>query len=755
MDFLKEIELITKKYLAEAGLDYSHNKLGETKFTKTDGSEDYIQAIIEATATSKNITKAEAQKIFDTHVAAAIKKMEKSPKINNTMMTNIAESVAFELLDEIPDMNIKFEKRVFQELFQEVKSEVPEFYPLSNMFEPKRIDPSIYYSPDKLYPEFNSIGTAACTPDAKLIFNVPFMEKLMKFAVLKGIKASPKHLHGKKYESQGGKIPDSYLYCEFVLLHEIMHYGNGDFYYEKAYNLNGNIVNYVGDFITNYNLVKSGYEQLPIGLFNDEINYDRYPSYQRMYDIVEEELNKLSKDEQQNMMDQLDKMGDAMPANGEGADPQRSPKQQQQPQDGQDGQPQDGQSQDGQSQDGQPQDGQDGQSQDGQSQDGQGSGDGQSQDGQSQDGQGSGDEKNSDDDKKNGSGAGKESDEEREEQKRKEAEAKADMQAQKERAKEQDQNEKDGKTSGTAPANGQPKGKVPDKIDETRKSNEQTLENAQQDVARETKTGMNKDAISPGAIASMMSGENNGTGKNSADGNPYALAERQYKPKMNWKQLLKKMVPSGLIQTETYAKPSRRTTSSMVSIAQTGSGVVKPGTKEESSDKRGLCFVLDNSGSTMDKIGEMQNDIMMLMAKEAKKINGTMYVLKFSNDVHYFKVDIKRKKYARITDVEDFIKTGSSNIKCDQPIKSLFRSSYGGGTELTAKITMAVKTLFAQKFNVILFSDSDIVAGHNGSQLKQIFKAGKKQLALIGCDKTDYKNYVDLLGDKGNITYYA
>ena len=329
------------------------------------------------------------------------------------------------------------------------------------------------------------------------------------------------------------------------------------------------------------------------------------------------------------------------------------------------------------------------------------------------------------------------------------------MQAQKERAKEQDQNEKDGKTSGTAPANGQPKGKVPDKIDETRKSNERTLENAQQDVARETKTGMNKDAISPGAIASMMSGENNGTGKNSADGNPYALAERQYKPKMNWKQLLKKMVPSGLIQTETYAKPSRRTTSSMVSIAQTGSGVVKPGTKEESSDKRGLCFVLDNSGSTMDKIGEMQNDIMMLMTKEAKKINGTMYVLKFSNDVHYFKVDIKRKTYARITDVEDFIKTGSSNIKCDQPIKSLFRSSYGGGTELTAKITMAVKTLFAQKFNVILFSDSDIVAGHNGSQLKQIFKAGKKQLALIGCDKTDYKNYVDLLGDKGNITYYT
>ena len=67
---------------------------------------------------------------------------------------------------------------------------------------------------------------------------------------------------------------------------------------------------------------------------------------------------------------------------------------------------------------------------------------------------------------------------------------------------------------------------------------------------------------------------------------------------------------------------------------------------------------------------------------------------------------------------------------------------------------MAVKTLFTQRFNVVLFSDSDIVGGNNSTQLKQIYNAGKKQLALIGCDKNDYKNYVNLLGDKGNITYY-
>lgn len=754
MDYLNEMDEILKKYLMEAGLDYSHNKLGETKFTTTTGSEPYIQDIIKQYATAAKITVPAAEKIFKDASDKAISKMVKSPKMNGTMMQNIAESIAFDMLKAIPMEDIKFEKRVFQEIFQEVKSEVPEFYPLTNGFEPKRIEASIYYSPDKLYPEFNSIDTAACTPDAKLIFNVPFMRELVKFATLKGVKASSLHLHGKKYESQGGDIPDAYVYCEFVLLHEIMHYGNGDFYFEKAFNLNGNIVNYVGDFITNYNLVKSGYAQLPIGLFNDEINYDRYNSYQQMYNVVEDELNKLSPEDQKNMMDQLDDMGDNMPQNGEGSTPNNKPK--------------DGQKQKGQGKPGEPSD------ENSEPQDGDGSGKGKpGDDQQSQDGAGSGsdgDKKQSDEEKDGSGDSGKESDdkktdkkgssgdsaEDKAEQKRKEEEAKADMKAQSERAKEQAENEKAGKTSGTAPSDlSKPKGEVPKSLDDIMKGKADALGNAQSDRTRETQTGMNPDAMKPGDIAAMMSGENTGTGKNSADGNPYNLGERQYKPKMNWKAMLKKMVPSGVIENETYSKPSRRTTSSMVTVAQTGAGVVKPGVKEEDSEKRGLCFVLDNSGSTMDKIGAMQNDIMMLMQKEAKKINGIMYVMKFSNDAHYFKIDIKKKKYARITDVAEFVATGKSSVKPDKPVAELFKSSYGGGTELTAKITMAVKTLFTQKFNVVLFSDSDIVGGNNSTQLKQIYNAGKKQLALIGCDKNDYKNYVNLLGDKGNITYYA
>ncbi len=287
------------------------------------------------------------------------------------------------------------------------------------------------------------------------------------------------------------------------------------------------------------------------------------------------------------------------------------------------------------------------------------------------------------------------------------------------------------------------------------KDNAAKLDAAQKDTEKQTKTGMSKDAMTPGALSDMMSGLDTGTGKNSADGNPYHLGEKQYKPKLNWKQMLKKMVPSGFVSTDTYSKPSRRTTSSMVSISQTGSGVVKPGTKKEDSDQKGLCFVLDNSGSTMGAIGAMQNDIMNLIQKEAKKLNNDLYVMKFSNDVHYFKVDVKKKKYARITDVEEFINLGKSSVKCDTPMASLFKTSYGGGTELTSKVTIAIKSLLQHaNFNVILFSDTDIVSGENAKQLKAIYALGKKQFALIGCDINDYKAFVDLLGDKNNISHF-
>jgi hypothetical protein len=111
----------------------------------------------------------------------------------------------------------------------------------------------------------------------------------LDWAFLKGIK--PKQI---KYQNNGGKIPPEYAYIEFLLMHEYLHYSEADFYYHRIIpKANSKIINYVGDFRSNYLLVKSGYEQLPMGLFNDKINYDRQKTYREMYDVVKGEFDKM------------------------------------------------------------------------------------------------------------------------------------------------------------------------------------------------------------------------------------------------------------------------------------------------------------------------------------------------------------------------------------------------------------------------------------------------------------------------------
>jgi hypothetical protein len=132
-----------------------------------------------------------------------------------------------------------------------------------------------------------------------------------------------------------------------------------------------------------------------------------------------------------------------------------------------------------------------------------------------------------------------------------------------------------------------------------------------------------------------------------------------------------------------------------------------------------------------------------------------MYIIKFSNDVHLFKLDIKKKKYGRIIDINEFIKTGKSDVVCNKNAMELFKSTYGGGTNLNTKISnIVVKLKTKLNFNTVLFSDTDVAYGDNARTLKRIYKQiGPKAFALIGTDETDYKAFVDLLGDKKNITH--
>jgi hypothetical protein len=244
----------------------------------------------------------------------------KAPLLYSTAIKNGVESSLFSVLQHTGDdvqvpNSPKFNVPVFYKLVRYIKIEHGEFFPLRSFVDSKYLDnPVFIISPDPKHSEFDAVTTACATPTGKFVFNKGFCQKLLDYAHLKGLK--PK---GRKYVSNGGDIPDEWAYIEFLIIHEFMHYTQGDFHYGKVFKgVSPTILNYVGDFRTNYLLVKSGLTQLPIGLYSDDINYDRQKTYKEMIDVVTDQMKNLKDEDMEKLMQATGETDSHEPGNEEG-----------------------------------------------------------------------------------------------------------------------------------------------------------------------------------------------------------------------------------------------------------------------------------------------------------------------------------------------------------------------------------------------------------------------------------------------------
>ena len=258
------------------------------------------------------------------HIADDMKKIKdletKSKILYETIAENYIESTVFNLLQDHKvhvDGAPKFSTILFTKLFRRIRVENSSLFPLRNFVDPKALEPRIVFVPDAKgrAEKFESVDTACATPDGEFVFNTEFMQYLLNFAHLKELK--PK---GAKYECNGGDIPNEYSYIEFLIKHELYHYSYADFHYQKALNGDSKIINWVGDFRSNYDLVKSGTDQLPIGLYSKHVNYDTQKTYKEMYDLVKSEMDKLTDKERKDVEDMMDGMTDSHQDTGESSE---------------------------------------------------------------------------------------------------------------------------------------------------------------------------------------------------------------------------------------------------------------------------------------------------------------------------------------------------------------------------------------------------------------------------------------------------
>ena len=300
--------------MLEARLKQTKNKIGQTKFSKHTFDDAHIKKVLEKVSSETGLKVEELQAGINEEKTKFQDMRDKAPMLYGTIMDNIIESETFNLLEKhnlsrFSEGASEFDQEVFDDLVKDIKVEFPRFWPMENL-DGKILDNDqwiIIPSPYKKNEKFNNIPTAAATPSGEFIFNSNFCQRLIDFAHIKKVK--PK---SKFFKCRGGDIPDDYSYIEFLIIHEVMHYTMSDWHYQKKFNETPEVSNWVGDFRTNYLLAKSGFDQLPVGLFSDQINYDRM-DMRGMYEAVRSEFNKLTKDQQKKVEDAIGKITDEHP----------------------------------------------------------------------------------------------------------------------------------------------------------------------------------------------------------------------------------------------------------------------------------------------------------------------------------------------------------------------------------------------------------------------------------------------------------
>lgn len=310
------------KVLLEA-FEITRRAPGQVPFKTSTIGDRHIQDIITNAAARTGVPETEIAAAIAKHIKEIEEMKQYSYLLYDTAARNAAENAAFDLIEHSTHKNKeRFDPVTFMKLIEMVQLEHQQFFPLRAPGETNyifSISPILLPSNKKEYAKWNDvITTAAATAKGEFLFNVPFMQKLMDFAAVEGLK--PK---GKKYRSNGGPIPDEYAYIEFLIMHELLHYSYGDFSTgERLKQYSPTEHNYASDFRSNYMLVKNGYDQLPIGLFSDHINYDRQGSYKEMVELVHNELNKMPKRLQDAFneiadLDEHQSQGEPKPGEGE------------------------------------------------------------------------------------------------------------------------------------------------------------------------------------------------------------------------------------------------------------------------------------------------------------------------------------------------------------------------------------------------------------------------------------------------------
>lgn len=293
-------------FITEAELSKSDNSLSHTRvksgvvsFFKTSLQDEHIKRGIKICAEWFEVDESVVEAQIAKKVVESKKYFEGSPKLFAQIADNQVESALFQIFwdYQIPvpgAFSIKSHTVAFKRFTMMMVNSLRMRFGLDKdrgyLKQRPLKSPGIFHYSRLDGPEYKEgerVSTAYCKgTTGSYHFDMEFSQALLNFGKLKGIKP-----FGKIFKNRGGIVPDEFGYLETVIFHEFMHYYHDDTeYYNIKQGCSHSIMNWASDFRSNYLLAKSGFVQLPIGLYSDSINFDRQMSLDEMYETVKTEL---------------------------------------------------------------------------------------------------------------------------------------------------------------------------------------------------------------------------------------------------------------------------------------------------------------------------------------------------------------------------------------------------------------------------------------------------------------------------------
>lgn len=216
------------------------------------------------------------------------------------------------------------------------------------------------------------------------------------------------------------------------------------------------------------------------------------------------------------------------------------------------------------------------------------------------------------------------------------------------------------------------------------------------------------------------------------------------RPRFNWKELLARLVRSSDTTEVTYQKVHRRNITSVHVATATGAGVVRPGEKEVPANLVKLCIVIDSSGSMYEAIKTVFANINKLFMENASAIDKQFALVEFSN-THHIYACTSNGKTGTATEIQSVagMKGGGSGGRID--LSELLARHQGGGTDFDASLVATLSSFAAQKYNVLILTDSDIVSGSNRTNFLKLYAEHHKQVYMLLDSKETFATVVGSL----------